>query len=166
MEYFYIIASLASLLAFIGYIADRFIQDQNRNLSYILIGTFVILTIIFWAWFYFAPSNYVRGIIENRIYEVKSYYPKTNTIGESSVEGKFEAAGHQGTVFLPSFSEPPNIFIKRPDNYDNSWYDREPLRIDKITTDSFRYSYSSSSQSGEWIFRARGTLLKMKKESH
>ncbi len=158
MEYFYIVCSLASLVAFIGYIVDRFVLNENRNLTYVLIGCFVVLTVGFWLWFYLAPQNSVRSSIENRLYEIKNYRPFKNAIGESTVEGRFEANGNRGTIFFPSFFEPPKIFLKRPENY-SGYSGVEPPEIYKITTDSFSYYYSSSSQNGDWIYRARGKLL-------
>lgn len=167
MEYFYVAGSLASLLAFMGYIIDRFTSGQNRNITYTLISAFIFLSVIFWTWFYLAPNNTVREIIKDRIYDVKSFQPNLDPIGISTVEATFEAKRYGGTIFFPSFTIAPEIFIKRPEEYGNSWNSesKEALTITQITSDSFNYSYSSPAQDGEWVFRARGKLLKIIGES-
>jgi len=158
MEYFYIASSLASLIAFFGYVFDRFIENEKKGVTYSLIGVFVFLTFIFWLWFYINPNNIVRNTIENRTYAISTFSNNELANELSIVEGKFEARQWEGTVFLPPFQEPPIIVLKRPNGYEKYRSDSSPKVVP--TTDSFTYKISSSSELGTWVYRARGKLLK------
>ncbi|EHK2863174.1 hypothetical protein J7G17_001880 [Vibrio parahaemolyticus] len=162
MEYFYITCSVASLVALLGYIRDKIATDQDHGFAYRLIGLFVFGTAIFWTWFYFAPENVVINKIEERFYSVQNFKNINEAAPLSVVEGKFNAYSfnEEVVVFLPSFAEPPRIFVKRADNID-SFVDPspDPIEIFNITTDSFSYRAHGSDQHGDWIYRARGKLL-------
>ncbi len=158
MEYFYIASSLASLIAFIGYVIDRFIENEKKGVTYSLIGAFVLLTVIFWLWFYLIPSNIVRNTIENRTYAIGIFSNNELANEVSIVEGTFETRQWEGTVFLPPFQEPPTVILKRPEGY-AKYISGSPPKVEP-TTDSFAYKIDSSDEQGTWVYRARGKLLK------
>jgi pimeloyl-ACP methyl ester carboxylesterase len=72
------------------------------------------------------------------------------------VEGrlKLDTQSWKGTVLLPPFTTAPEITLVRPDGRA-----REDPTIEAVTPDKFEVSIRSSDQAGEWIWRARGTLL-------
>ncbi len=158
MDYFYLSCSLASLVAFAGYIVDRFIEHENKGVTYSLIGSFVMLTIFFWVWFYLSPSNIVRNTIEDRIYAISVFTNNGKSNDIAIVEGTFETSQWEGTIFLPPFAEPPIVILKRPEDYSGFFSGTPPGVI--TTTDSFSYKMTDSGEQGSWVYRARGELLK------
>ncbi|TMP73753.1 hypothetical protein CWB75_13115 [Pseudoalteromonas sp. S1608] len=119
-----------------------------------------MLTVCFWGWFYFSPTNTVKQTISERTnIKVVNFKPIEKHTGLSTVEGKFEVRDFYETVVLiPSFVEPPKLFISRPEDTPN-YLSSYPLNVFDITTDSFKYDTSSSDMQGTWIYRARGKLL-------
>ena len=168
MDYFYIMCSVASVVALLGYIRDKFVNEKEHSFAYKLLGIFVLVTLVFWVWFYFAPQNSIKSKIEHRIYSIQHFTPANGDINISTVEGKFDAYSwnEEVVVFIPSFVEPPVIYVKRLDvsgNFQDP--SSQPLKIFNITTDSFSYSGEGSDQHGQWVYRARGKLLKSVKQS-
>ena len=162
-EYFYIACSLASLVAFVGYVIE--LRKSRKDLANKLIGSFLTLTLIFWLWFYLFPENPVKEKIESKTHKVIKFKPYVNGSGEGLVEGTFEiSTGYgDGVVFIPSFVEPPTIYIMRSDD-EHTYLDSSPIQPINITTDSFSYEIYSSQKMGKWLYKARGKLLEADRE--
>lgn len=158
MEYFYIASSIASLIAFVGYLIDRILYKENMWITRILIGAFMILVLGFWTWFYLAPSNPVREKIAERSLIVESYGIDNNERREQTdiVEGMFEATSNSGRIFLPPFQEPPDITLFRFQSEKYNGIYGLPEIVD-VTADYF--DYNSLNRQGKYVFRARGKLL-------
>ncbi|EGQ8808816.1 TPA: hypothetical protein N2902_001985 [Vibrio parahaemolyticus] len=160
-EYFYIFCSLASLCAFVGYIYDCFKQIEKIK-AYGLVGLLVVLTALFWGWFFFFPENSVKQAIEDkRTFTVKHYRSPSDVAEISRIDSDFTtgtSSSEQVIMFESSFAEPPEVYIYRPDDID-SFYDMTPIDAKKITTQGFTIQVYSSGQSGPWKYRALGRLL-------
>lgn len=153
MEYFYVACSTASLIAFVGYVFDR--NGRFSPSTRVLVSTFVLLTLAFWIWFYFAPTNVVREAIDVRTVRVASF---TDGVSRSdTAEGVLTIGGMSSgaTVLLPPFSDAPTVTLMRKDHPDS----RAP-EIVEITPDKFTVRINNSDLNGEWIWRARGKLLR------
>ena len=157
MEYFYIICSLASLFCFIAYVADQ-LKGERRRRTYLLLSFFVITTLIFWLWFYYAPSNPVREKIAIRSSLVGSYQ-NSRGVDVYVDEGEFTATNNGGRhLFGEVFENPPQVSLVRANT--SHGMSEEPPELTEIDKDYFEYRYNDSSQGGRWKFRARGKLLR------
>lgn len=159
MKYFYMFGNICSIVGLVASIGQLNSTNGNLTLGRWIIITLVVLTIIFWLYFYFKPSNPIVKIINSRIDFTGEYHDSKNQNQTKNIyEGEFEVSTSkwQTIVPLPPFEEPPII---RPLSCDSN--EECPLpEINNVTEDSFTAKIHSSTQSGKWKFRARGKLMK------
>lgn len=151
MDYLYIASAIASLLSFIAFLISAIKPKLLPKQAVLYLAIFACITVAFWAWFYFMPTNPVRQRIWERTIAVRLY--KDSSTGVGIAEGEFDVkdVGEQ-TIVLPPFESPPAITLYREKGGD-------PPQINQVSADAFTILTTWSGQEGQWSFRARGKLL-------
>lgn len=156
MKYFYIFGNICSIL---GFVAAIILFPEKAAISTTakwLVVTLILLSTLFWLYFYFRPKNPIAKFIDSRI-DFTGEYLDTSNQSQDIIEGVLEVntSNWGTTVGLPPFEDTPTIRMLSFDNSNNS----NPPTIHDVTVDSFKVKIDSSTQSGKWKWRARGKLL-------
>jgi len=161
MKYFYIFGNICSILSFLAAIL---VLPENTEIlisAQWFILLLILLTILFWLFFYLKPQNPIANIIDSRI-NFTGEYSDTQNQTQDIIEGVFDVnTSNWGTrVMLPPFEDKPNIRILYCTYGDGG---DTPL-IEEVTADYFKVKINSSTQTGTWKWRARGKLLKVQSQ--
>lgn len=154
MEYFFIAGNVASVVALVGFLLQVGHVLPDDSLTQVTLGLGVALTVAFWLFFYFAPTNRVKKAVQDRLAFTGSYVDSANRSVEV-FEGEFRLADfHPISVPLPPFESPPIVTI-----YPIGHAATEKPSASNVTLDSFDVGAMNSGQWRTWRFRARGTQL-------
>ena len=154
MEYFFIAGNVASLMALVGFLLQLSHLVPDNKVTYWTLVASVILTVLFWLYFYLAPRNRVKKAVQDRLSFGGLYISSSNDPIEV-YEGEFTLS-HFGvqTIPIPPFETNPTVTI-----FHVGQVKADPPSVSKITLDSFEVSPTTSSQWCVWRFRARGRQL-------
>jgi hypothetical protein len=154
MEYFFIAGNVASLAALVGFLLQvgHVLPDDDVTRVTLAIG--VVVTAAFWLFFYLAPTNRVKKVVQERLQFAGSYVDSSNSPIQV-FEGEFTLSAFGVlSVPIPPFETMPTITV-----YPVGHVTAEPPSIRKVTLDSFEVGAVTSGQWCNWRFRARGRQL-------
>ncbi len=156
MKYFFIFGNICSILGFVAAIYQMSGKSNLSATSKTLMLILVVLSIIFWLFFYLKPQNRIANYIETQT-DFSGKYTDSQNQTMDIVEGEFEVnTMNWGTsVDLPPFEEQPIVRILYCIDRDTKNYPK----IVEVTEDYFKVQIGSSTQTGKWKWRARGKLL-------
>jgi hypothetical protein len=161
MKLFFISGNIGSILSFL-FSLNQFVSPESKNWLIVSLLIWAFLTLLFWFYFYFRPSNPLAKKFNENLDFSGSYSDKSGNLLDI-VEGyvKVDTMGWGAAVTLPPFQDMPNVSIlaRKGRTY------RDKPKVLDVTLDSFRVSINSSDQSGEWRWRARGILLESSKKN-
>jgi len=159
MEYFFIAGNVASLMALGGFLLQLTHRVPDNKITWWTLAISVVLTILFWIYFYFAPRNKVKKTIQARL-SFAGMYVSSSQDPIEVYEGQFNLSNFVTlTVPIPPFESNPSVTL-----YPIGKAQANPPNISKITLDSFEVHAMTSGQFGDWKFRVRGKQLLPRKE--
>lgn len=155
--YLALLGTTASLFGFIGLIIQLF--DESRDCTaYILLAVLVIVTGIFWLFFYLNPDKEISRKLKDRSSFSEQFVNSKGKVldipdREFNIEGVYF---YRRFEIDPPFESPPHIEILAPIDNQRG----EIPKILNVTCNSFEVEGRSTEQVGRWKYRMTGKRLK------